>query len=301
MIALRRPTALISGWLRALRPKFLVSSLIASVNGIALASWKYSSFDLNYAILTIAGVLSLHASIDLLNDYWDYKRGIDKLTKRTKFSGGSGVIPEKILSPKTVYRTGMLFLVTGTFIGFFFVAVRGPIVAFILIFAVLAIFFYSSKIVNFGLAELFVVGSFFIQTSTVESSAVFVGAMLGLLSSSVLLVNSFPDYDADRLGGRRTLVILLGKKSSYRIFSALIISLYLMLILGIFLNFTTIFSIGCFISAPYAFRAVRELRKNYEEAHSALVPAMASTVIYSRITSIALAISMIAPMFQRFD
>src|SRR5829696_2274383 len=187
MIALRRPTGLISGWLRALRPKFLVSSLIASVNGIALASWKYSSFDLNYAILTIAGVLSLHASIDLLNDYWDYKRGIDKLTKRTKFSGGSGVIPEKILSPKTVYRTGMLFLVTGTFIGFFFVAVRGPIVAFILIFAVLAIFFYSSKIVNFGLAELFVgikgalvvVGSFFIQTSTVESSAFFFGACSG--------------------------------------------------------------------------------------------------------------------------
>src|ERR671918_287841 len=296
MIALRRPTALISGWLRALRPKFLLSSLIASGNGIALASWKYSSFDLNYAILTIAGVFSLHASIDLLNDYWDYKRGIDKFTKRTSFSGGSGVIPEKILSPKTVYRTGMLFLVTGTFIGFFFVAVRGPIIAFILIFAVLAIFFYSSKIVNFGLAELFVgikgalvvVGSFFVQTSTVESS-------------SVLLVNSFPDYDADRLGGRRTLVILLGKKSSYRIFSALIISLYPMIILGIFLNFTSIFSIGCFISAPYAFRAVRELRKNYEEAHSALVPAMASTVIYSRITSIALAISMIAPMFQRFD
>jgi 1,4-dihydroxy-2-naphthoate octaprenyltransferase len=55
------------------------------------------------------------------------------------------------------------------------------------------------------------------------------------------------------------------------------------------------------MSAPYAFRAVRELRKNYEEAHSALVPAMASTVIYSRITGIALAISMIAPMFQRFD
>jgi 1,4-dihydroxy-2-naphthoate polyprenyltransferase len=309
MIALRRPTALISGWLRALRPKFLLSSLIASGNGIALASWKYSSFDLNYAILTIAGVFSLHASIDLLNDYWDYKRGIDKLTKRTKFSGGSGVIPEKILSPKTVYRAGMLFLVTGTFIGFFFVAVRGPIIAFILIFAVLAIFFYSSKIVNFGLAELFVgikgalvvVGSFFVQTSTVESSAVFVGTMLGLLSSSVLLVNSFPDYDADRLGGRRTLVILLGKKSSYRIFSALIISLYPMIILGIFLNFTSIFSIGCFISAPYAFRAVRELRKNYEEAHSALVPAMASTVIHSRITSIALAISMIVPMFQRFD
>src|ERR671914_1900999 len=277
------PKALMGKWLRAIRVKFLLASLFASGNGMALALWKYSSFDLNYALLTIAGVFSLHASIDLLNDYWDYKRGIDKITKRTKFSGGSGVIPENLLSPKTVYRAAILFLLVGILVGCFFVVVRGPIIALILIFAVLAIFFYSSKIVNFGLAELFVgvkgalvvVGSFFVQTSTVESSAVFVGAMLGLLSSSVLLVNSFPDYDADRLGGRRTLVILLGKKSSYRIFSALIISLYPMIILGIFLNFTSIFSIGCFISAPYAFRAIRELRKNYGEANTALVPAMA--------------------------
>src|ERR671914_2744172 len=277
------PKALMGKWLRAIRVKFLLASLFASGNGMALALWKYSSFDLNYALLTIAGVFSLHASIDLLNDYWDYKRGIDKITKRTKFSGGSGVIPENLLSPKTVYRAAILFLLVGVLIGFFFVAVRGPIIAFILIFAVLAIFFYSSKIVNFGLAELFVgikgalvvVGSFFVQTSTVEPSAIFVGTMIGLLSSSVLLVTSFPDYDADRLGGRRTLVILIGKKRSYRIFSALIISLYPMIILGIFLNFTSIFSIGCFISAPYAFRAIRELRKNYGEANTALVPAMA--------------------------
>src|SRR5215211_5592574 len=135
MIALQRPTALISGWLRALRPKFLLSSLIASVNGIALASWKYSSFDLNYAILTIAGVFSLHASIDLLNDYWDYKRGIDKLTKRTGFSGGSGIIPENILSPQSVYKAAMLFLIIGITIGGYFVLLRGPLVAVILVFA----------------------------------------------------------------------------------------------------------------------------------------------------------------------
>src|ERR671912_571572 len=251
MIALRRPTALISGWLRALRPKFLLSSLIASGNGIALASWKYSSFDLNYAILTIAGVFSLHASIDLLNDYWDYKRGIDKLTKRTKFSGGSGVIPEKILSPKTVYRTGMLFLVTGTFIGFFFVAVRGPIIAFILVFAILAIFFYSSKIVNFGLAELFVgikgalivIGSFYVQTSFIEFPVIFLGIIIGLLSSSVLLINSFPDYNADRLGGRRTVVIILGKRRSYKVFTIIIMAVYAMILIGICINFLSVYSI----------------------------------------------------------
>ena len=118
---LRRNVQLIRRWIRAIRLKFLLSSLIASAIGIYLAFWKYSSFDLNYALLTMVGVFSLHASIDLLNDYWDYKRGIDKVVKRTKFSGGSGIIPENILSPQSVYKAAMLFLIIGITIGGYFV------------------------------------------------------------------------------------------------------------------------------------------------------------------------------------
>jgi 1,4-dihydroxy-2-naphthoate polyprenyltransferase len=294
---------LIGRWLRAIRLKFLLASLFASGNGMALALWRYSSFDLNYAVLTIVGVFSLHASIDLLNDYWDHRRGIDKMTKRTKFSGGSGVIPENLLSPRAVYGAAILFLLAGVLIGCYFVAVRGPIIALILIFAVLSIFFYSSKIVNFGLAELFVgvkgllivIGSFYVQTPILEFSPVFIGTVIGMLSSSVLLVNSFPDYHADRLGGRKTLVILLGKKRSYEVFSTLVISVYPIVILGIFLGYTTVYSIGCLLSAPYAARAIWELRRSYGKENSALVPTMASTIKYSRITSIALAVSMIIP------
>lgn len=294
---------MIGRWLRAIRLKFLLASLFASGNGMALALWRYSSFDLNYAVLTIVGVFSLHASIDLLNDYWDHRRGIDKMTKRTKFSGGSGVIPENLLSPRTVYGAAVLFLLAGVLIGCYFVVVRGPIIALILIFAVLSIFFYSSKIVNFGLAELFVgvkgllivIGSFYVQTPILEFSPVFIGTVIGMLSSSVLLVNSFPDYHADRLGGRKTLVILLGKKRSYEVFSTLVISVYPIVILGIFLGYTTVYSIGCLLSAPYAARAIWELRRSYGKENSALVPAMASTIKYSRITSIALAVSMIIP------
>jgi 1,4-dihydroxy-2-naphthoate polyprenyltransferase len=293
---------LIGRWLRAIRLKFLLASLFASGNGMALALWRYSSFDLDYAVLTIVGVFSLHASIDLLNDYWDHRRGIDKMTKRTKFSGGSGVIPENLLSPRTVYGAAILFLLAGVLIGCYFVVVRGPIIALILIFAVLSIFFYSSKIVNFGLAELFVgvkgllivIGSFYVQTPILEFSPVFIGTVIGMLSSSVLLVNSFPDYHADRLGGRKTLVILLGKKRSYEVFSTLVISVYPIVILGIFLGYTSVYSIGCLLSAPYAARAIWELRRSYGKENS-LVPAMASTIKYSRITSIALAVSMIIP------
>ncbi|GBL41598.1 hypothetical protein EMGBD3_09660 [Nitrosarchaeum sp.] len=58
-------------------------------------NWRQNyTIDPLAAVLTFAGVISLHASVDLLNDYWDYKRGIDTITKRTKMSGGTGVLPE---------------------------------------------------------------------------------------------------------------------------------------------------------------------------------------------------------------
>src|ERR687896_2560156 len=101
---------MITIWLRAIRIRFLFASIIAVINGLTVSFWKYGAFDITYAILTCGSVICLHASVDLLNDYWDYRRGIDKVTKRTKFSGGSGVITEKLLSPKTVYRTPILFL-----------------------------------------------------------------------------------------------------------------------------------------------------------------------------------------------
>ena len=81
-------------WLRVIRLKFLLASVIAVSLGLAI-SWNITN-DLNvfHAILTMIGVVSLHVSVDLLNDYWDFKRGIDTNTQRTKMSGGTGVVPD---------------------------------------------------------------------------------------------------------------------------------------------------------------------------------------------------------------
>ncbi|MEM3017105.1 MAG: hypothetical protein QXW14_06405, partial [Candidatus Nitrosocaldus sp.] len=58
-------------WLRAIRVRFLLASVISVSIGLAVALWKNSIIDPFHALLTYIGVLSLHASVDLLNDYWD--------------------------------------------------------------------------------------------------------------------------------------------------------------------------------------------------------------------------------------
>jgi 1,4-dihydroxy-2-naphthoate polyprenyltransferase len=291
---------LLSIWLRAIRIRFLLASVIAVTNGLAIAYWKYAAIDPLYAILTYIGVVFLHASVDLLNDYWDHKRGIDSATKRTKFSGGTGVLPENLLTPRAVYIAGIIFLVLGASIGAYFVAIRGITIAVILSFAVVAIYFYSTRIVNAGLGELFVaikgamivLGTLYVQNAVLEPTALYVGAIVGILSATVLFINSFPDYEADKSKGRRTLVIMLGRKTASVIFPIFIIAAYALIAVGIFLGFTKIYSLICFASIPFAIKSVLQLRKEPESTEK-IVPAMASAVTYSRITGFLLAMSFI--------
>jgi 1,4-dihydroxy-2-naphthoate octaprenyltransferase len=290
---------MIRTWLRAIRVRYLLASVIAVSNGIALAFWKNKQIDLSDAILTFVGVICLHASIDLLNDYWDYKRGIDTATRRTKFSGGTGVLPENLLKPGNVYFVGLIFLLIGTLIGMYFVVIRGIAIALLLGFAILAVYFYSTSIVNLGLGEAFVaikgtlivVGSYYVQTWSIGVGVVFVGIIMGILSASVLFVNSFPDYQADRSRGRRTLVILLGRQRAVKIFPWMILCTYVLIIAGIFLGYLKIYSLASLLSAPFAVSAIKRISKSYQDVEK-LVPVMGATVAYSRVTGVVLAASL---------
>ena len=286
-------------WSRAIRLKFLLASVIAVTNGIVISYWKTGYIDIGYAVLTYIGIMCLHISVDLLNDYSDFKRGIDTNTKRTKFSGGTGVIPENLISSRLIYCAGIIFLIAGGLIGLYFVTIKGIIILVLLIFAIISIYFYSTNIVNAGLGELFVaikgcmivLGSYYIQSDSIELTSVYVGVIVGLLSSVVLLVTSFPDYDADKKSGRRTLVIVIGKANSIKLLSIIIGVTYAMIIGGSIFKVLPIFSIIAISSAPFAVKAVRKLRRFHDTGE--LVSSMANSIIYSRICGILLAVSFI--------
>jgi 1,4-dihydroxy-2-naphthoate octaprenyltransferase len=261
--------------------------------------WKNNIFEPVYGLLTICGVICLHISVDLFNDYWDYKKGIDTITRRTKFSGGTGVLPEKLLQPRTVYFAAFMFLILGMIIGTYFITVRGIIILLILIFATISIYFYSTNIANAGLGEVFVtikgalivLGSFYVQTGNLDPTAVFVGVIIGLLSACVLMVNSFPDYDADRMGGKKTLIVILGKTRAVKVLLVLQSLVYTMILVGIITSITPIFSILAMASLPLAARAIKRL-KNYDNPGE-LMLSMTDMILCSRITGALIALSFI--------
>jgi 1,4-dihydroxy-2-naphthoate octaprenyltransferase len=237
------------------------------------------------------GVLALHASVDLLNDYWDFKRGIDSKTVKTKMSGGSGVLPEGLLDPKHVYRAGIIFLIIGALIGTYFVITDGIIIGVILAFAILSIYFYSTKIVNWGLAEVFVaikgtlivIGTCYIQTSQINESMVLGGIVVGVLSSFVLFITSFPDYDIDKAKGRKTLVISLGLKKSCTVFWLFPIIVYTLTIISVILDIFPLFCISILLTFPLIIKSGKKLKTFYNKLPG-LISIMSSTLVFSRIT-----------------
>lgn len=293
-------------WLRAIRFRFLAASAIAVSCGLALTvCLNPLEFSVLNAILIYLGVFCLHSSVDLLNDYFDFKRGIDLRTKKTKFSGGTGVLPEGLLSPTRVYLAGIVFLLIGLMIGGFFVFSKGYIIGLILLFAAISILLYSTKLVNLGLGELFVgikgmlivVGTYYVQTSMLAVEAAVLGAVVGLLSSTVLFVNSIPDIKPDREGGRRTLAILLdrygGKEKLYFLTGLFVLIYFTAAIFFMQLaNDFTILLLPAIFLLPLVVKILGGFKNYFNESNDVgdldYVKIMGNTVLFSRLFGIAL-------------
>ena len=167
----------------------------------------------------------------------------------------------------------------------------GIIIGVILAFAILSIYFYSTKIVNWGLAEVFVtikgtlivIGTCYIQTSQINESMVLGGIVVGVLSSFVLFITSFPDYDIDKAKGRKTLVISLGLKRSCTVFWLFPIIVYTITIVSVILGVFPLICLCILLTFPLIIKSGKKLKTSYSKL-SGLIPTMSSTLVFSRIT-----------------
>ena len=205
--------------------------------------------------------------------------------------GGTGVLPEGLLKPSSVYRAGIGFLIIGAVLGSYFVITDGITIGIILGFAILSIYFYSTKIVNSGLGEFFVavkgsmivIGTFFIQSGEITIESILGGIVVGVLSSLVLFIASFPDHDADKSKGRKSLVIAVGKEKAAKLFWIFPLISYITIIIGVSANLFPLLFLITLVTIPLMIKSGLGLRKNFDSIEN-LVPFMSSTLMFSRIT-----------------
>lgn len=280
------------------RPQFLVLSVVLAFLGTSIA-WYDGAFRLGYALLAFLGLLLAHTSVNVLNDYFDYKSGIDLETRRTPFSGGSGILPPGLLAPKQVFWLGLGAFLLAIPIGVYFVIVRGWLLLPVLIAGAICILLYTPFILKtrlpewaagLGLGTLPVLGIYFVQTTT-YLPAIVAAIPSGILVLNLLLLNEFPDVDADRKAGRQTMPIVIGNEKASIVYSALTLAVYVWIIGGVAARQMPAFSLVALLTLPFAIKAIRGARK-YDDTGK-LVPAMASNVLVVLLTQLLLGIGYI--------
>ena len=263
-------------------------------------AWYDGAFHLGYALLAFVGLLLAHISVNVLNDYFDYRSGIDLATKRTPFSGGSGILPAALLQPKHVLWLGLVSFLLAIPVGVYFVIVSGWLLLPLLLIGAVCILLYTPFILKLrwpewapgvGLGALPVLGVYFIQTTAYTLPAIVASIPSGILVHNLLLLNEFPDTEADRKAGRKTLPIVAGKGKASLIYSVLTVIVYLWIIGGVIAGQMPAFSLLALLTLPLAIKAIQGALKHQEM--SRLVPAMANNVLVVLLTQLLLGIGYI--------
>jgi 1,4-dihydroxy-2-naphthoate octaprenyltransferase len=286
-------------WFLETRPQFLLLTVVLAFLGTSIA-WFDGAFNLGYAVLAFIGLLLCHISVNVLNDYYDYKSGIDLKTKRTPFSGGSGILPAASLKPQQVFWFGMGSFLLAVPIGIYFVLVTGWLLLPLLIVAAICILFYTPLLTKLGWPEwspglglgvLPVLGAYFVQTGEYTLPAVIASIPSGILVHNLLLLNEFPDVEADKTAGRRTLPITIGGKGAGIVYSALNIILYLWIIAWVSIGLMPVFCLIALLTIPFAVKAIQGAL-NYQD-ESKMIPGMANNVLMVLVTQLLLGIGYI--------
>ena len=291
-------------WFLETRPQFLLLSVVLAFLGTCIAWYEAKefggNFDLGYAFLAGFGLLLAHISVNVLNDYFDYRSGIDLETKRTPFSGGSGILPATLLKPRQVFWLGLSSFLLAIPIGVYFVLARGWLLLPLLLIAAICVLLYTPTILKLrwpewapglGLGALPILGVYFVQTS-VYTLPVFIASIpSGILVHNLLLLNEFPDVEADKKAGRKTLPITMGKEKAGIVYSVLTIIVYLWIIGGVVVGQMPTFSLIALLTLPFAIKAIRGALKHQDM--SQLVPAMANNVLVVLLTQLLLGIGYI--------
>jgi len=283
-------------WFMETRPQFLVLSVALVLLGTAI-SWNEGHFNWVKFILTTIGLILAHAAVNILNDYFDYKSGIDLETNQTPFSGGSKIIPNGLLSPRSAYVFGLACLAVALPIGIYLASVSGWQLLPLIIVGGVIIYFYTSYLTKWlvgefwaglGLGTLPVLGTYFVQTGSYGLGAFVAALAPGFLTANLLFLNEFPDVEADRRGGRFHLVIALGTRKAGLLYAGLMAMTYLSIIVGVVLQLMPVMSLIALASIPFAVKAIRITFKSHGNPQE-MVPALGANVITVLATDVLLA------------
>lgn len=254
------------------RVNFLTLALVCVALAAALSWYETQQLVLLNLMLVVGLALAALTSVNAFNEYFDFRSGLDFLTEKTPFSGGSGTLvkhPDKAGVALAVALSSLL-LVVG--LGLWFVWQLGWQLLLIGVPGVLIIYAYTQYInrspllcllapgVGFGL--LMTLGASWVFTGFLTPAAWVMASLVTLLVSNLLLLNQFPDVEADKKVGRRHYPIVLGRSASAWIFVGFLVVSYVLLLGAWLLGWlpvqVLIGLVSLFLAVPLASKVLKQ-------------------------------------------
>ncbi|MGA9351404.1 MAG: prenyltransferase [Anaerolineae bacterium] len=273
-------------WFLEIRGPFLALSLVLAPIGTAIA-WHDGSFNWGYFLLAWVGAILAHVGVNVFNEYFDYRSGLDFETQKTPFSGGSGILTAGLIEPRKTYLLGVACLFIDAAIGTYFVVVQGCGLIPVILLGGLFAYFYTPYIsrwqigelsAGLGLGSLVVLGAYYVQTGQYTWEVIVASLAPGFLTANLLLLNEFPDVEADMQVGRRNLVMALGRRRAGRLYTLLLACTYLSIVLGVVFRLMPWPALVVLLMVPLAMKAIRGALQHYDDIPQ-LVPALGANVL----------------------
>ncbi len=289
-------------YFRETRPQFLLLTPVCFCIGLGTAAWVeggLGALPWGYVVIAFVGALCAHVATNVLNDYFDFISGLDLRTHPTPFSGGSGILPQGLMSPTKALAFGIVSLCITAAVGIFFLIVRGWALLPVGLLGVFLVIAYTPWVTKspalclitpgLGFGPIMVMGTHYVLTGRYDGIALLASLLPGLLVSNLLLLNQFPDVEADAAIKRRHCPIVMGRTASAWLYAAIALAAFLWVVVAWALGYFPLAALLALLLLPLALTTIRGVIKNAEQREK-LVPYLARNVIYTLATPLLLGI-----------
>jgi 1,4-dihydroxy-2-naphthoate polyprenyltransferase len=230
-------------------------------------------FNFLYFIITLIGGMAIHVTTNLVNDIYDYKKGIDKEDKETGIPhGGSLVISKGLVQIKDMKVLATISTLVAIATGVYLYFTAGIWILYLSIFGLLSAIYYTAspialKYKALGDIQVFIsfgtgmtLGSYIVQTHEFSWIPVVLSIPLGFLIDAILHSNNIRDIKFDGTFGVKTLPILIGEKLSKYFYYFLILGAYASIIIFVIFRLLPWPALLNLITLPTALKLIRMLK-----------------------------------------
>ena len=281
------------------RAPFLMLPVTLVAAGAA-AGFYSGAFSWLNTLLALVGLVALHMAVNIFNECSDMRTEIDLNTEPTPFSGGSGTLPRGEMTPRAAFTFGVAMSAVGCAVGAWFLILFGTALVPVIVLGAVCVLAYTDLLARMGVGEiaaglglggLAVIGTAMVQDGSLGAAAVAASIPATFMTFNLLLLNEFPDESADRAGGRRNLVILLGRRWAALVYAAAGLATPAAVVVAVALGFLPML---CLCAALPSVLLAKPLQWAFSDPRQPVpIPAMGSNVIWNLATNSVMAITLV--------